>query len=157
MDCEEEMEMLARFSQSPRSSSRTPRNKPAQNQVPQETIKQFWNQFNTKNPGKVFTILPDNPYARSKAAQQPTGVIQSSAAVRSYEQAKRECQVAVERIVKECERINQKYSDPHFDIEFDLKTGKRNCLDGLGEENMEMRPRGVRRVTVRCAFRNMSG
>ncbi|EED22037.1 calpain-like protein [Talaromyces stipitatus ATCC 10500] len=146
MDREDEVEMLRAYSQSPRSGSRTPRNT-TQNQAPQETIKQFWDQFNTRYPGKIFTILPDNPYARSKAAQQPTGVIQSSEAVGSYEQARKECEIAVERIVRECERINQKYSDPHFDIEFDLKTGKRNCLDGLAEENMEMRPRGVKRVT----------
>ncbi|PCH00265.1 Peptidase C2, calpain family [Penicillium occitanis (nom. inval.)] len=144
---EDEIEMMRQYSQSPRSSSRTPRNKPPPNQAPQDTIKQFWNQFNTRYPGKIFTILPDNPYARSKAAQQPTGVVQGAGAARSYEQARKECEIAVERIVKECERINQRYSDPHFDIEFDLKTGKRNCLDGLAEENMEMRPRGVKRVT----------
>jgi hypothetical protein len=34
------------------------------------------------------------------------------------------------RIVKECERVNQKYSDPHFDIELDLKSGRRHYLDG---------------------------
>lgn len=145
---EDEIEMMRQYSQSPRSSSRTPRNKPPPNQAPQDTIKQFWNQFNTRYPGKIFTILPDNPYARSKAAQQPTGVVQGADAARSYEQARKECEIAVERIVKECERINQRYSDPHFDIEFDLKTGKRNCLDGLAEENLEMRPRGVKRVTV---------
>jgi hypothetical protein len=145
MECEDGSDMLGEFSQ---SSSRSPRNKAPQNQAPQDTVKQFWNQFNTKYPGKVFTILPDNPYARSKAALQLNGAIQSSAAVRSYEQATGECKLAVERIVKECERINQRYTDPHFDIEFDLKTGKRNCLDGLGEENVDLRPRGVRRVTV---------
>ncbi|OKL61226.1 hypothetical protein UA08_03481 [Talaromyces atroroseus] len=139
MDCEVESDMLGGFSQ---SSSRTPRNRSAPNQAPQDTVKQFWNQFNTKYPGKVLTILPDNSYARSKASQQPNDAIQSSAAVKSYEQATRECELAVARIVKECERINQKYTDPHFDIEFDLKTGKRNCLDGLGEENVDLRPRG---------------
>lgn len=147
MDCEVDGDMLGRFSQSPQTSSRPPRSKAFRNQAPQETVRQFWIQFNAEHPGKVFTILPDNPHARSKAAQQSNGVIQSSAAVRSYEQARRECKLAVERIVRECERINQKYTDPHFDIEFDLKAGKRNCLDGIGEENVELRPRGVRRVT----------
>ena len=54
----------------------------------------------------------------------------------------------VDRIVKECERVNQKYSDPHFDIELDLKSGRRHYLDGLDKPNTEMRPRGVKRVTV---------
>jgi hypothetical protein len=50
--------------------------------------------------------------------------------------------------VKECERVNQKYTDPHFDIELDLKSGRRHYLDGLDKPNEEMRPRGVKRVTV---------
>jgi hypothetical protein len=144
MDYEDEQDMTAS-----RSGSRTPRNhRPVPKQAPQQTVDQFWDRFNTKYPGKVFTVLPDNPYARSKAAQKAKGVIQGSAAVKSYEEARSECELAVRRIVKECEHINQKYTDPHFDLEFDLKTGKRNCLDGLRGRNLEMLPRGVKRVTV---------
>jgi hypothetical protein len=40
----------------------------------------------------------------------------------------------VEKIVKECRRNNQKYRDPHFDLELDLKTGQNNCLKGLDNE-----------------------
>jgi len=119
------------------------------NQPPQETVKQFWERFNTKYPGKVFTVLPDNPYARTRAARMPKGVVQGQDEVKSYEQARKECQRAVDRIVKECNRVNQKYTDPHFDIEFDLKSGRRDCLDGLNGTNDELRPKGVKRVTVR--------
>jgi hypothetical protein len=128
---------------SSRSNSR-PR---ARCQAPQESVKQFWEQFNTKYPGKVYTVLPDNPYARTRAKRVPNGVVQGHDAVKSYEQARHECQKSVERIVKECERVNQKYTDPHFDIELDLKSGRRHCLDGLDKVNEEMRPRGVKRVT----------
>ena len=41
------------------------------------------------------------------------------------------CQAKVEKIVMECKRINQKYRDPHFDLEFDLKLGRRDCLESL--------------------------
>ncbi|EAW06575.1 calpain-like protein [Aspergillus clavatus NRRL 1] len=129
---------------STRSEGRPPRK---MQQSPQDIMSQFWNQFNTKFPGKVFTVLPDNPYARSKAARIPRGTIRGQNAGKSYEQAKRECQRTVERIVKECRRVNQKYTDPHFDVEVDLKSGRRDCLDSLGQKNMEMRPRGVKRVT----------
>lgn len=131
---------------SSRSNSRPPNR--ARNQPPQESVKQFWEQFNTKYPGKVYTVLPDNPYARTRAKRVPNGVIRGHEAVKSYEQAKRECEKSVERIVKECERVNQKYTDPHFDIELDLKSGRRYYLDGLNTVNEEMRPRGVKRVTV---------
>jgi hypothetical protein len=133
---------------SSRSNSRPPNR--SRNQPPQETVKQFWEQFNTKYPGKVYTVLPDNPYARTRAKRVPNGVIRGHEAVKSYEQAKRECQTSVERIVKECERVNQKYTDPHFDIELDLKSGRRHYLDELDKVNEEMRPRGVKRVTVCC-------
>ncbi|KAL4792446.1 hypothetical protein BDV19DRAFT_380821 [Aspergillus venezuelensis] len=116
-------------------------------QAPQDNLKQFWDSFNSHFPGKVYTVLPDNPYARSKAARIPKGIVKGQDAGKSYEQARKECVRAVERIAKECRRLNQKYSDPHFDIETDLKGGPRNCLDGLDQQNDEMRPRGVKRVT----------
>ncbi|KAE8145122.1 hypothetical protein BDV25DRAFT_165355, partial [Aspergillus avenaceus] len=131
----------------PPPSSRSGSRRRRATQPPQETMRQFWDQFNTKFPGKVYTVLPDNPYARTKAARVPKGVIQGQDAGKSYEQARKECQRTVERIVKECRRLNQKYMDPHFDIEVDLKSQMRYCLDGLTGENYEMRPKGVKRVT----------
>lgn len=147
MEFEDEMYGASMPPTSSRSNSRPPHR--ARCQPPQECVKQFWEQFNTKYPGKVYTVLPDNPYARTRAKRVPNGVIQGHEAVKSYEQARGECQNSVERIVKECERVNQKYTDPHFDIELDLKSGRRHYLDGLDKVNEEMRPRGVKRVTVR--------
>ncbi|KAL4733165.1 hypothetical protein BDV11DRAFT_95405 [Aspergillus similis] len=127
-----------------RSNSRL-RGRPQQ--PPQENLKQFWEQFNSRFPGKVYTVLPDNPYARTKAARAPKGIIKGQDAGKSYAQARKECERAVKRIAQECRHLNQKYSDPHFDIEMDLKGGTRNCLDGLDKQNDEMRPMGVKRVT----------
>lgn len=137
---------------SSRSGSRTPRR--SRCQTPQQAVRQFWEEFNTKYPGTVNTVLPDNPYARTKAALTPKGVIQGQGAGKSYDQAREECQRSVERIVKECVRVNQKYTDPHFDIEVDLKTNMRDYLDGVEVVNQEMRPRGVKRVTVCFQFSN---
>jgi hypothetical protein len=119
-------------------------------QPPQDTLKQFWNRFNTRYPGKVFTVLPDNPYVRTKAAnlsQANAGGDNDTA--KTYEQAKKECEVVVNRIVRECRRVNQKYTDVHFDIEYDLKCGRRDFLDGLNNFDENMQPKGVKRVTVR--------
>ncbi|RAK73077.1 calpain-like protein [Aspergillus fijiensis CBS 313.89] len=144
MDCEDHTDMAYTPPLSSRSGSRM---RTKTNQPPQETVKQFWSDFNSKFPGLVNTVLPDNPYARTKAARTPKGVIQAQVAGKSYEQARKECQRSVERIARECERLNQKYSDPHFDIAADLKRGRRNYLDGLMDQNLELRPRGVKRVT----------
>lgn len=131
---------------SSRSGSRTPQR--TRKQPPQETVKQFWDQFSTKSPGKVYTVLPDNPYARSKAARIPKGAIQGQNAAKPYDQARSECERAVNRIVRECELLNQKYTDPRFDIEVDLKSGWRDYLDGLDVCNLDMLPKDVKRVTV---------
>ncbi|CAG8010644.1 unnamed protein product [Penicillium salamii] len=145
MEFDDEMGFAVAGPGSSRSNSRPPNR--ARLQPPQESVKQFWEQFNTKHPGKVYTVLPDNPYARTRAKRVPSGRIHGHEAAKSYEQARRECQKSVDRIVKECERVNQKYTDPHFDIELDLKSGRRHYLDGLDKPNSEMRPRGVKRVT----------
>ncbi|OAP56333.1 hypothetical protein AYL99_09512 [Fonsecaea erecta] len=116
-------------------------------QPPQETVNQFWNQLNPKHPGKVFTLLPNNPYARKKAAKTPHGTVSGQRAAKSYEEALAECNRDVDRIIRECRRLNQKYRDMHFDIEWDLKSGQRNCLDGLSTPGDSMKPKGVKRVT----------
>lgn len=112
---------------------------------PQETVRRFWDQFNSKSPGKVFTVLPENPYVLTKPPA--AGFIQGQDVDKSYEEACRECRRAVQCIVVECERVNQKYTDPHFNLEVDLKSNTRNYLDGLGERNDEMFPKGVKRAT----------
>lgn len=129
--------------QAPIKTRRKPRR-----QAPQETVQRFWDRMNSKNPGKVFSVLPDNPYARKKAAKMPHGTVHGQRAAKSYEEARAECVRDVDRIIKECRRLNQKYRDLHFDIEWDLKSRQRNCLDGLSIPGDAMKPKGVKRVTA---------
>ncbi|KAF1984942.1 cysteine proteinase [Aulographum hederae CBS 113979] len=122
------------------------------NQAPQKTIDEFWANFTSKTPGKAFTILPHNLYAKRAAAQAPKGVIPGQNAVASYEEARLSCVDKVEKIVKECRRTNQKYRDSHFDIEADLKDSLQNngkaadCLMGLRDKCRTLRPQSVKRV-----------
>ncbi|OAX81293.1 hypothetical protein ACJ72_04370 [Emergomyces africanus] len=112
---------------------------------PQKLVDTFWKSFNSKFPGRVLKSLPQRP---GKTTSQPvSNIAHGEAALGSYNRAKEECEHAVNRIVKQCLRINQKYTDPHFNIETDLKSGRRNCLDGLERVNEGMRPKGVKRVT----------
>ena len=121
----------------------------AKKQVPQKTVDDFWDVFTTKFPGKVHNILPKNAYAKTKAAHEPKGVVHSQAALKSYEATKAECVAAVEKIANECKRVNMRYRDPHFDIEFDLKWGKNDCLEGLAASYGEpFEPNSVKRVPV---------
>ena len=73
-------------------------------------------------------------------------------AVKSYDQAAAECKHAVEKIAKECRRVNHKYRDPHFDIEFDLKRNQRDCLDALGDVDDKAYPKSVKRIPVSLIY-----
>lgn len=143
----------APFSDSPRRRYKMMR------EPPQKSIDDFWSKFTTKHPGKVFTILPDNLYAKraAKAFAPPTeGKVASHCenAVRSYDEAVKNCEAKVAKIVRECRRINQKYRDPHFDIESDFKRSRQypgtpaDCLVGIGEERTDLQPLSVKRVEV---------
>lgn len=122
--------------------------------APQRGIDDFWDKFTTKHPGKIFTILPDNLYAKRAAAHAPKGAIPGVNALASYEQAVDSCRSKVAKIVKECRRLNQKYRDPHFDIEADFKRSQllpntpADCLTGLDKEQADFQPMSVKRVEV---------
>jgi hypothetical protein len=127
---------------------------PAHKHAPQRSIDDFWSRFTTKHPGKIFTILPDNLYAKRAAAHAPQGSIPGVNALASYEQAVESCRSKVAKIVKECRRLNQKYRDPHFDIEADFKRSQAlpdtppDCLTGLDKEQADFQPMSVKRVEV---------
>ncbi|RGP61506.1 hypothetical protein FLONG3_10512 [Fusarium longipes] len=117
--------------------------------TPQQVIDKFWKQFTTKNPGKATTVIPSNTYtefAAKRGNQVTTTTCQAS-----YEDAAATCRAKVEKIVKECRRINKKYRDPHFDIELDLKWGQNDCLRSLSNREdyvpgEDLTPESVKRV-----------
>ncbi|KAH9885671.1 hypothetical protein F4778DRAFT_787068 [Xylariomycetidae sp. FL2044] len=118
-------------------------------QTPQEAIDEFWSKFNTKTPGKAFTIIPHNEYA-DRAARQSKKVVGTTTTQASYRDAAALCQAKVEKISKECRRVNQRYRDPHFDLELDLKWGSRDTLQTLHNTTEKpesgFHPKSVKRV-----------
>ena len=97
--------------------------------APQEVIDEFWESLITKKPGKVSKIFPPSLWANLLPPQGQRGIVKGSNAAESYEAAAKECRARVERIVRECERTNEKFTDPDFDIE----DRPANCLNGLSE------------------------
>ncbi|KAK2043225.1 calpain family cysteine protease [Colletotrichum somersetense] len=122
----------------------------AKQQPPQEIVDDFWAKFTTKAPGKATTVIPQNAYAEGVAKRSATVV--GIGTQTSYEEAATVCKAKVEKIVRECRRVNQRYRDPHYDIEFDLKFGRRDCLESLwntkGRDPPEssFHPKAVKRV-----------
>ncbi|KAK0614211.1 hypothetical protein B0T14DRAFT_570167 [Immersiella caudata] len=104
--------------------------------APQKKIDEFWKKFTTKAPGKATTLLPKNELA-SRLARRAAAVHPSHPAQASFAEAAALCHSKVTKIIEECRRVNQKYRDPHFDLEFDLKTGKRDCLESLDNTKEE--------------------
>ncbi|PQE06950.1 Calpain family cysteine protease protein [Rutstroemia sp. NJR-2017a WRK4] len=117
---------------------------------PQDAIDEFWTKFNSKTPGKASTVLPKNLYTQKASEKANNKVKKGQNAVASYEEAAAICRAKVAKIVKECRRVNQKYRDPHFDIEFDLKWGKGDCLRMLentsDRSSPTFQPGSVKRV-----------
>lgn len=97
----------------------------------------------------MLSILPADIYAKTKASKTQKGVVRGQFAAKSYNQAAAECRNAVEKIAKECRRVNHKYRDSHFDIEWDLKRRTYDCLCSLGDsEENGLDPKSVKRVSV---------
>ncbi|KAK2055780.1 calpain family cysteine protease [Colletotrichum caudatum] len=96
--------------------------------APQEVLSDFWNKFHSKHPGKVTSIFPRSLYASLLPDFQARGASSTRNAQESYEAAARECREKVKRIVRECDRTNEKFTDADFDIERDPYN---NCLNGL--------------------------
>ncbi|KAK4177867.1 putative calpain-1 catalytic subunit [Triangularia setosa] len=109
---------------------------------PQQKVDEFWKRFTSDNPGKVTNIIPKNEYAeklakRTAAKDLANGGGGGKATSTSYEEAAALCRAKVKKIVEECKRVNQKYRDPHFDLEWDLKTRTRDCLESLSNNKAD--------------------
>lgn len=80
-------------------------------------------------------IIPQTEYAE-RAARRASAKSKAPAKTteQSYEAAADQCRRKVAQIVSECRRVNQRYRDPHFDLEIDQKLNRRDCLDSLDNE-----------------------
>ena len=131
------------------------RKKDDSNRHPQDVVDEFWKKFTTQNPGKPFTVLPENQYAKRAALNSPKRAAASQNAATSYDRAAEECKAKVEKIARTCRSRNQKYTDPHFDIGRDLRERKiKDTLTTLTSDRDEdssddSAPKSVKRVEVR--------
>ncbi|KAF2027066.1 cysteine proteinase [Setomelanomma holmii] len=96
--------------------------------APQNTINEFWESLITKKPAKVTQIFPASLYANLLPPTRKPSPSKGKNAAESYEAAASECRARVKRIIRECHRTNEKFTDAEFDIE-DLSD--KNCLRDL--------------------------
>ncbi|KAI6383575.1 hypothetical protein MCOR25_000029 [Pyricularia grisea] len=104
--------------------------------APQERLDDFWNKFTTKTPGKATRILPRKDYTLKKQKERPGESIQLQPV--SYDEAVAQCKAKVAQVVKECRRVNQRYRDPHFDLEIDFQLERNQCLVSLSNRRRKI-------------------
>lgn len=105
---------------------------------PQETINKIWSRFSAPKFSQATTILPFAT-APSKTKATPPALERDNLLVsEDFEKAVQECRTRVKKLVRECKRVNMRYRDPEFDIDWDLKWAKGYCLNGLGGRKFDL-------------------
>jgi hypothetical protein len=135
---------------------------------PQVAVDKSWARSSVKIFSTVTTVLPisdpDGPDHQQASSPPEQGQLVAA----NFKEAADVCRQKVDKIVKEHQRVNQRYRDPHFDIDLDLKSRKGICLGTLAEptrwlikDGPDIRPNGhlpksVKRVDVSNGLQDSS-
>lgn len=128
-----------------------PKSKKKKKLPPQETINKIWSRFSAQKFSKATVILPfaSNQHSNdpAKPPQPPQPESTNLLVSEDFERAVQECRKRVQKLMKECRRVNMRYRDPDFDIDWDLKWEKGYCLNGLGNNKFEINGRAFSNPT----------
>ncbi|KAL2064124.1 hypothetical protein VTL71DRAFT_4618 [Oculimacula yallundae] len=125
---------------------------------PQETITEIWSRFSVKKFSKATVILPfaaPPGQVTLDPSKPPQAARENLLVSEDFERAVQECRARVQKLVKECKRVNMRYRDPDFDIDWDLKMKRGHCLNNLKITKFNIRsitsstssgPKSVKRV-----------
>jgi hypothetical protein len=116
---------------------RKPRSRRKKKLPPQETIDKIWSRFSAPKFTKATAVLPRPSPDVPNAAAAPPGP-NNLLVSEDFERAVQECRTRVRKLAQECRRVNMRYRDATFDIDWDLKWGKGDCLNGLARDKFEM-------------------
>ncbi|KAI0393899.1 hypothetical protein F5Y17DRAFT_476293 [Xylariaceae sp. FL0594] len=123
----------ARNSNSTSNNSNNQKKKKKKKLPPQQSINRIWRHFSSKKYTKALSVLPFDPVPLPSISEAPNELFGAG-----YERAREECSRRVKKIIQECKRVNTRYRDPGFDLDWDLKMGKGNCLNYLGSSKFDM-------------------
>ncbi|KAK4118594.1 cysteine proteinase [Parathielavia appendiculata] len=100
---------------------------------PQQTINRIWKRFSKKRFDKALAVLPFDPVLPPIISDRSNELLRAG-----YERAAEECRRKVRKIIQECRRVNMRYRDPGWDIDWDLKMEKGHCLNSLGRNKFDL-------------------
>lgn len=120
---------------------------------PQESINKVWSRFSVPRPSKAISILPfATPPSRTsfdpaKALPVLKPKAENLLVSEDFERAVEECRRRVQKLIKECKRVNMRYRDSEFDIDWDLKWDKGYCLNGLVRAKFDLSSKALQSIT----------
>lgn len=123
------------YNQPPANQKQKPKKK--KKLPPQQAIDKIWSRFSAPRFSKATVVLPQASKS-PKPAPPPTSRPNNLLVSEDFERAVQECRTKVRKLVKECKRVNMRYRDPTFDIDWDLKWEKGHCLNGLARDKFEV-------------------
>ncbi|KAI0180097.1 cysteine proteinase [Hypoxylon sp. FL1284] len=100
---------------------------------PQQSINKIWKRFAAKQPSRALSVLPFDPVPLPSIPERPNELLAAG-----YERARDECSRKVKKIISECRRVNTRYRDHGFDLDWDLKWSKGHCLNYLGSNKFNL-------------------
>ncbi|KAK6210051.1 calpain family cysteine protease [Colletotrichum tabaci] len=100
---------------------------------PQPSINHIWKKFQNKKFNKALAVLPFDPVLPPASSDKPNELLSVG-----YERAVEECRRKVKKIIQECRRVNMRYRDPGWDLDWDLKWEKGHCLNTLGHTKWQL-------------------
>ncbi|KAL2257974.1 hypothetical protein VTK26DRAFT_8890 [Humicola hyalothermophila] len=100
---------------------------------PQQSINRIWKRFSNKRFNKALAVLPFDPVLPPIISDRSNELLSAG-----YERAAEECRRKVRKIIQECRRVNTRYRDPGWDIDWDLKMEKGFCLNSLGRTKFDL-------------------
>lgn len=95
----------------PNTNNNDQKKKKKKRQPPQQTINQTWKKFSNRKFHTALSILPFDPVQPPASTNRPNELLNEG-----YERAAEECRRKVQKIVKECKRVNMRYRDPGWDL-----------------------------------------
>ncbi|KAK4188609.1 putative calpain [Podospora australis] len=100
---------------------------------PQQSINRIWKRFSNKRFNKAVSVLPFDPVLPPTISERSNELLSAG-----YERAATECRRKVQKIIQECRRVNMRYRDPGWDLDWDLKMEKGHCLNSLGRTKYDL-------------------
>jgi hypothetical protein len=111
---------------------------------PQQSINRIWKKFSNRKFHKALAVLPFDPVPPSASADRPTELLWDG-----YERAAEECRRKVEKIVKECKRVNMRYRDPGFDL---VGSHGTDGFGSIADDIFRIGTSNMKRATVSTAW-----